>query len=189
MHAISLRYRRFSLLLGAVVTACGSDTTLAPARFENVLDTTVLYALTGTPIGTPSGFDGVQAAPVRTDLNVAFDFAVDITPMGSLQLLPTGALGYFPEPGLLVSFRTFDLLVTAPLDGYVLDSALTVETGGVFVLRSRSSSDLCTNTGALPRYGKFHVLAIDAAQRNVTLEFLVNRNCGYRGLEPGLPDS
>jgi hypothetical protein len=41
----------------------------------------------------------------------------------------------------------------------------------------------------LPRYGKFQVLAIDPAQRTVTLEFLIDRNCGYRGLEPGLPDS
>jgi hypothetical protein len=189
MHAISLRYSRFSLLIGVIASACGSETTLAPPRFENVVDTTVLYALTGTPVGTPSGFDGVQAKPVRTDLNLIFDFAVDITPDGTLQLLPAGALGYSQNAGLLVSPRTFEAVVTAPLDGYVLDSALTVTTGSVLVLRSRSSTDLCTSTGALPRYGKFHVLAIDSAERRVTLEFLVDRNCGYRGLEPGLPDS
>lgn len=189
MRAISLRYCRFSPLLVAAALACGSETTIAPPQFANVVDTTILYALTGTPIGTPSGFDGVQGTTVRTDLNSPFDFAVDLAANGDVQLLPAGALGYFEEPGLLISTQTFDAVVSAPLDGYVLDSALTATTGSVFVLRSRSSSAFCTSTGALPRYGKFQVLAIDPAQRTVTLEFLIDRNCGYRGLEPGLPDS
>jgi hypothetical protein len=36
-------------------------------------------------------------------------------------------------------------------------------------------------------YAKLRVLAVDAAARRIDFEILVNTNCGYRGLEPGLP--
>jgi hypothetical protein len=187
MRAISLRHRRFSLLLLAAVVACGDDSQLPPPQFPNVVDTAVLYALTGTPIATASGFDGVQGVPVRTDLNRPFDFAVDLDGAGVFRLMPSGTLGYAPEPGLLVTTDSFDGVTTAPLDGYVTDSVRVVDVGTVFVLRSRASSELCGLGGVLPRYSKFRVLAIDLAERAITLEFLVNRNCGYRGLDPGLP--
>jgi hypothetical protein len=41
----------------------------------------------------------------------------------------------------------------------------------------------------VPRYGKFHVLALDPTERTVTLEHLINLNCGYRSLTPGTPES
>jgi len=186
MRAISLRHRRFSLLLLAVGLGCGTESQLAPAQFDNVIDTLVLYALTGTPITTASGFDGVQGRAVRTDLNLPFDFAVDLD--GATALVkPAGTLGYAPEAGVLVSTDTFDAILSAPLEGYAGDTVRVADVGTVFVLRSRSSSELCSLAGALPRYAKFRVLLIDLVDRAVTFEFLVNRNCGYRGLEPGLP--
>ena len=36
--------------------------------------------------------------------------------------------------------------------------------------------------------GKFEILEIDAVARTVTIKTLVNENCGYIGLEPGLPE-
>ena len=36
-------------------------------------------------------------------------------------------------------------------------------------------------------YGKIEILAIDPVARSVTFRYLVNNNCGYLGLEPGLP--
>ncbi|MCH8935034.1 MAG: hypothetical protein IIB90_04880, partial [Gemmatimonadetes bacterium] len=41
--------------------------------------------------------------------------------------------------------------------------------------------------GQLPRYGKFHVLELNLETRQITLENLVNVNCGFRGLESGIP--
>jgi len=186
MRPISLRHRRFSLLLLAVGLGCGADARLAPPQFDNVIDTVTLYALTGTPIGTPSAFDGVRGVTVRTDLGLAFDFAVDLDG-DVLQLKPVGTLGYVPEAGILVSTESFAEITSAPLDGYVGDTVRTADVGTVFVLRSRSSSDLCVLGGALPRYSKYRVLSVDPTERTVMLEFLVNRNCGYRGLEPGEP--
>ena len=187
MRAISLRHRRFSLLLLAAAMACGSGSQLAPPQFENVVDTVVLHALTGTPIATPSAFDGIQGIPVRTDLNLTFDFAVDLDGANVLLLMPAGTLGYAEEPGLLVTAESFDGLTSAPLEGYAPDTVRTADVGTVFVLRSRASSELCSLSGALPRYSKFQVLAIDLPARAITLAVLVDRNCGYRGLEPGLP--
>jgi hypothetical protein len=61
--------------------------------------------------------------------------------------------------------------------------------GTLFVIRSRSSNVQCAFSGGLPRYGKFHVLGVDLVARTVTLEMLVDLNCGYRGLEPGIPEA
>ena len=36
-------------------------------------------------------------------------------------------------------------------------------------------------------YAKLHVLAIDTVARRIDFEILTNVNCGYRGLEEGLP--
>ena len=171
-----------------MVAACGDDLTLPPATFENVVDTVVLSALTGTPIGDASGYDVVFAETVRTDRNSAFDFAFDVDAGGVARIHPAGTLGLSAEAGVLRSTQGFDEITTAPLEGYVADSALAVEAGTVFVVRSRSTNAQCLLNTLLPRYGKFHVLAVDRLARTITLELLVDLNCGYRGLEPGTPE-
>jgi hypothetical protein len=168
------------------VAACGDDTTLPTPIYENVVDTTMLYALTGTALGLPSGFDGIAGITARTDLTESFDFAVDLPADDVVELMPTGAIGLTVDPGLILMPVSFEAIETAPLEGYVQDSVLTAREGTVFVLRSRASSELCT-IGSLPRYSKFRVLEIDPQARSVTLEFLIDLNCGYRGLEPGTP--
>jgi len=171
----------------ALVVACSNPNALPPAQFDNVVDTATLYALTGTTIGLPSGYDGVSGAPVRTDLNIAFDFAMDLDASGQLVLYPTGALGLGNDPGILVQTVDFDAVASAPLDGYVQDSAVVVKPGSVFVLKTRLSNSLCS-AGALSRYGKFHVLGVDPPARSATFEVLMDLNCGYRDLVVGIPD-
>ena len=76
MRSLSVRLGIFAAVaVYSVSSACSSATSLPPVQFDNVVDTTTLYALTGTPIGEPSGYDGIGAVPVRTDLNAPFDFA------------------------------------------------------------------------------------------------------------------
>jgi hypothetical protein len=36
-------------------------------------------------------------------------------------------------------------------------------------------------------YAKIEVLAIDTIARRIDLQVLVDQNCGYRGLETGIP--
>jgi hypothetical protein len=191
MRPISLPHRLFSrlaLLAAPAALACGAGTTLPPPQFSNELDTTTLYALTGTALQLPSAFDVVSKTAVRTDRDFPLDFAFDIDTAGIPAIWPATLLGLAGDPGLLRSNQSFTDLLSAPLEGYVTDSLLTIDEGSVFVVRSRASSSLCTLSSALPRYGKFHVLAISPQERSVTLEHLVDQNCGYRGLEPGLPE-
>ncbi len=177
-------------LVLAAALGC-DDSGLYPATYPNYVDTVTLYALRGTPIVTPSAFDIAFGITVRTDQGEAFDFAFDIDSTGSGILLPAGALGLTPVAGLQFSEETFDELDEPPDDGYVVDSVLTVSLGDLFVGRSRNTTgmDGCLYYGELPRYGKFRVLDIDFQSRTVTLEVLVNVNCGYRRLEPGYPTS
>jgi hypothetical protein len=172
----------------AAATACSNPNALPPVQFDNVVDTTTLYALTGTPIGNPSGYDGVLGVAARTDLNSPFDFAIDFDASGQLFLYPSGTLGLSKDPGILVSTDSFDGVTSAPLEGYVQDSTVVAQQGTVFVLKTRPSASLCA-AGSLPRYGKFHILAVDAQARTVTFELLIDRNCGYRDLQPGTPQS
>jgi hypothetical protein len=58
-----------------------------------------------------------------------------------------------------------------------------VSAGERFMVRSRV---ICTALG-VPQYAKLEILTLD--NKSVTFQVLVDRNCGYKGLEPGLPDS
>ncbi len=190
MHRISLS--RFRLgVLGAVlltVPACGDTTGLFPAQFPNVVDTVTLYALHDTPIASPSGFDIVNARRSRIDLGEEFDIAFDIDSDSVARVIPSDLLGVINGVGLLPLDASFDSIARAPLEGFVSDSTLAIDLGATFVARSRLDSEFCL-LSALPRYAKFHVLGLDSAERSATFEILINLNCGYRSLEPGLPES
>ena len=173
----------------AIVALACDDTGLFPPGFPNSVDTVTLYALRGTPITAPSAYDIASGTVARTDRGDALDFAFDIDTAGSAVLLPAGRLGLTAQAGLQLSAKTFDELDRAPYDDYVVDSVLTVSVGDVLVGRSRNASGNCYYYGALPRYGKFRVMELDLDNRTITLEALVNVNCGYRGLEPGYPTS
>jgi hypothetical protein len=175
-------------LAAAALAACGDTTSVTPATNVNVVDTVTLYALRGTAVSLPSGYDVPSRQPTRTD-TPNFDFAFDLNDAGAALVYPAGALGLTADAGVLRSESGFTELETAPTDGYVLSEPLELSVNLVFVARSRPSGSGCILTGALPRYGKFRVLEIDPVSRTVTFETLVNQNCGYRDLKPGLPEA
>jgi hypothetical protein len=193
MRRISFWHLAFGLsaaALAVAASACG-DPFGQDATVENTVDTVVLYALRDTPIRLPSAYNMLQPAgaqAVRTDTTSQFDFAFDIDTTGQAVIYPAGVLGLSREPGLQAMDRSFEDVRRAPDDGYRADSTITVAPGGVFVARSRVTSLFCVFV-SVPRYGKFHVLALDTTNRSITLEALVDLNCGFRGLEPGLPGS
>lgn len=173
----------------ASATACGSDIEFPDPSTENAVDTVTMYALNGTPIGTASAFDVVGGIVTRPEVQDEYDFAFDIDSTDRALLLPGNLSGYPSSAGLQQSTRAFDNIARAPLDDYVTDTALVVDVGTVFLARSRSTNSFCpTYVGAIPRYGKFEVIELDFDVRTVTLKALVNLNCGYRDLLPGLPD-
>ena len=179
------------VVLGVVLFSAGCDNTLAlpPATTANIIDTVTLHALQGTPINAASGFDVTLGLTARTDRqSEGFDIAFDIDDEGRALIFTTGALGLDVRSAIQMADRAFEDIVIAPLDGYELDSALVVGVDSVFIVRSRPTSLGCVFfLGQLPRYGKFHVLDLNLETRQITLENLVNINCGYRSLEFGVP--
>lgn len=190
-----VRRRRFgpqvllSLLWGLIVLGGCNDPFAGEATFENVVDTTTLYALRDTPIRQPSAYSLLDRSPIRTDTTSAFDFAFDIGPDGKPLIYPAGALGLSRDPGVQLVERRFEDLKSAPQDNYINDRPIEVARDRVFVVRSRPSFNFCLFFGQFPRYGKFRVLEVNNQDRSITLELLVNINCGFRSLEPGLPSS
>jgi hypothetical protein len=174
------------LILLALAAGCSDANSLADPTIENVVDTVTIGALVGTPITTPSGYSVVDAA-VRVDQK-DFEFAYNVQGADSQPVfLPRVALGLASstsaDPGLQTRPETFDDITEARSNGYVTDSAVVVSVGERFLLRSRV---ICTTLG-VPQYGKLEILALDT--KSVTFQVMVDRNCGYRGLKPGLPDN
>jgi hypothetical protein len=170
------------------LVACGADLTLPPATRETVEDTVVLYALTGTPVNTPSAYNLLSRRAERTDRTNDFDFAIDFAVSDTvLQFLPRGALGFPPDGGLQVTNVQFDSLLLAPEGGYQSEEPLVADSGAVLVAASRRQ--VCNFGITRPYYAKLTVEAVDRVQRSVTLRLRIDPNCGYRGLGPGIPAS
>lgn len=175
------------------LAACDDPNALPPASDTNVVDTIVLFSLDGTPVSVSSGFAVELGQPVRTDIFSAFDFVFTVDPQGQSWLLPARAAG-MPvsslDPGLLPQGTAtgglqFDQIVLAPFDGYVTEDSLQAAVGNTYVVRSRV---ICAI--GVPRYAKIEILELNLAPDTLrmSLQVLDNFNCGYRGLEPGLPD-
>src|SRR4051812_43529537 len=94
-------------LILVAAASCTDPLQLALAHSENAVDTVTMYALRGTGVIQPSGFDIPTNRAVRTDIN-GFDFAFDIDPNGNPKLYPAGALGLPKAPGILISQQPFD---------------------------------------------------------------------------------
>ena len=173
----------FALAVATIGSACGEDFVLPPAQVANRVDTVVLYAIDGTPLTAPSAYNLVFGQTIRTDRTSDFDFAVNVSGDTTL-LFPTGAMGLSDWSGWVRVPNAFDEVLLAPSVEYVAEEPAVLALGDVLVLRSRFVS--CFGS-QLPVYGKIEVLATSLENRSVSLQLLLNRNCGYRGLEPGTP--
>jgi hypothetical protein len=186
--------RALALLIVALAlpAACGDPFPLPDAGTPNRRDTLVsLYALSGTPVTSPSGYAISFRQRVRTDQVGGFDFAFDIDTAGRAVLLPTGALRLGRQSGIQRTTTQFDSIRIAPTSGYQLDSAVVVDSNSVAILHSRPQGCSFSISAEFVFYAKLHVLAIDTTSgpngRRIDFEILTDVNCGYRGLEEGLP--
>lgn len=171
--------------LALLVAACGDANNLPAAVFTNAVDTVSLYALRGTAITLPSAYVLEGAHTVRTDQTTALDFAFDFDSTGAPALYPTGAINLGQASGLQTSTSTFEAITLAPTGNYTFDKPVVVDSGAVVLVRSRPSNCLFGATVSL--YAKLRVLGVDTTAKRLDFEILVDQNCGYRSLEPGLP--
>ena len=158
---------------------------LPRASYENKVDTVALYALSGTPVAYPSAYSLQFNQTVRPDQATSLDFIFDIDSAGHAMLLPTGALRLGRASGIQLTTTPFDSIKIAPTAKYQLDSAVVIDSNDVALLHSIPT--VCTYGISTVYYAKLHVLSIDLASRKMNFEILTDINCGYRGLEPGLP--
>lgn len=167
--------------------ACGGNE-LGVAQLANLQDTVTLGALTGTPVEMPSGFSITSGVAVRTDGATGFDFVYDVLPDRRKVLMPLAAIGMeIPNgtnPGLFRYNGTFESIVSAPSSGYAIRDTLEIATGNVILGRSRVICYL-----GVPQYAKLKVLSFNEQARTVTFEVIAGVNCGYRNLQPGVPEN
>ncbi len=185
-----MRTLSFVFVVLALAAACGDPLGLPPPAIPNRTDTVSLYALSGTPVTTPSAYVISFRQVVRTDQSAqGFDFAFDIDSTGRAVLLPTGALKLPRASGIRLTSEPFDSILVATTGGYQGDSAVAVDSNTVALLHSRPL--VCSFGITSIYYAKLHVLRVDTTSgpngRRIDFEILNNVNCGYRGLEPGLP--
>jgi hypothetical protein len=180
----SLR-RVIALLLTA--TACSDSNDLPDPTLTNVERSETLYALVGTPVSTPSAYALEGSRRVRTDLSVDFDFAYNLEPDGRPVFIPRAALGIDTSatlnPGFQRRSETFEAITEAPSNGYITDQVVPIVLGDRFVVRGRITCNI-----GVPKYAKLEVTGFDPAAKTVTFRMLTDENCGFKGLEPGLPD-
>jgi len=175
----------------AVAIAC-SDDLLGTPSVANAIDTVTLGALEGTPISVASGYN-ISVGAVRTDdptTGANFEFAYNVRRLadGSYQrvFLPRAVLvgsGSTADPGLQAQTKTFDEITRAASNGYTADSAVPLEVGARFLVRSRV---VCVSLG-VPLYGKLEILSFQDS--TVTFKVLTDLNCGFRDLNVGLPEN
>jgi len=174
-------------MLLLVFAGCSDNNGLPDPAFTNVERTETLYALVGTPVATSSAYSIEGSHKVRTDISVDFDFAYNIEPDGRHVFVPRAALNIDPaasvNPGLQPRSETFEAITLAPSNGYITDRVIPIAAGERYVARGRIT---CSGIG-VPKYGKLEVLSFDDVARSVTFRVLTDDNCGYKGLEPGLP--
>ena len=190
-----MRYFLRLMFVCAILASCGSPVGIPPAYITNTVDTVHLYALSGTPVTLPSGYVISSRLVVRTDVYPLFDFAFDIDTAGRALFLPTGAVKMGRNSGLQVVNVPFDSIHTALLANYNRDSATVVHENDVVM--GHSIPTTCSYGIAAAYYAKMHILKIDTTAavdtttglygRRIDFEILANLNCGYRGLDPGLP--
>jgi hypothetical protein len=183
----------------AAASACsgGTDPFALRASFETTLDTLVVYPLSSTELLLPSGVDLFGGIAVRPGLRGGaypnFDFALDRNAQGQVVLYPAQrvvvAPAGSPRVGFSVQSAAFDVLSTAPRDGYRFDSLQVVTLGQTVAIESQgvSNQGLVCASSTSPMRAKMIVDSVARATGALHLRVRTNPNCGFRSLEPGLP--
>ena len=130
----------------------------------------------------PPAFDLVFENPVRVDQTRNWDFLFQIRD-GVPELAPfTAATDSVSDSGLITTTDSFEGVLEAPEEGYLLSVPTPIQVGDVLIARSRIDP---TQFLACSRYAKLEILEIDLAAGSLTFRVLGNPNCGDTVLEPG----
>jgi hypothetical protein len=175
----------------AVAGACSDPNAIPDASASNEVDTLFLWSLTDGPLTEPTAYSINARNGVRTwEVGNNFEFAFDETAGGQPVFLPTGVLDLLGDGSLKPGLKRpaagvgFDQMTKAPSNGYIVADTVPIAVNDLFYIRTTVST--CSLLG-VPLYGKLEVLELDQVQHRVRVRVLANQNCGYRGLNPGIP--
>ena len=195
MFEHSTRSRLLVAATAFALMACGNDLTLPPATVPIARQEIHLYALEGTPVGTPSAYNMISVAEVQVfrtnDFDFVFNLGIDsVLGVGTsgdtvAVLIPRGALGFSEDGGLQSSTVAFDSLQLAPTEGYEKAKPRLIRAGDTIVAASRLQQ--CNFGYIRPYYAKLHIDSIDPATRSAVIVVVIDANCGYRSLGSGIP--
>lgn len=177
------------LAVMVVLGGCSDPNELARASLSNEVDTLQLWSLTQGPLSQPTAYSLNARNGVRTwEVGNNFEFAFDENAAGQPVLLPLEVLGLLPtgavRPGLKPTTLGFDQMTRAPLNDYLGSDTVVVAVGERYFIRTTVST--CSLLG-VPLYGKLEILEHDAQAHTLKIRALANQNCGYRGLNLGIP--
>ena len=181
-----------AIVLSAVVAACG-DPLGIKATLDTAEDFQKVYALSGTPPSFPSALSVAFRQVVRVDGTGNFDVAFDIDAAGKVVLYPprlvATPLRISSEVGIQKVPGTFAEVTRAPNGGYISDKPTTLSVGEVAVIQTprNAGGDVCVYRLSSLVYAKVAVDSINLATRSIYLHSVVNPNCGFHSLKPGIP--
>jgi|KBSSwiStaDraftv2_1062776.scaffolds.fasta_scaffold21948_5 hypothetical protein len=188
MRQTTLASALSALVTAALLTACGDALSLAPASLENRVDTLKLYSVGQSAIHLPSAFIMAARQTARLDQLVNFDFVYGTDASGGRYFLPFATVTPTSQtvrlPGFLATASSFDAITVAEQVGYITNDTIPITLGQVLYVRSGVDPNCFVGT---PYYGKLQVIGFNEAEHSVLFQFLINVNCGYRGLELGIP--
>lgn len=184
----------FALLIAAAFavasTACGNFTGV-PASMYTLQDSGTAYALNGAPPSAPTALHMYSGTLVAADANFAFDIAFDIDSAGNPVILPervvASALAATHSVGLQVVAGDYDAIDRAPRTGYHPDTALVVTPGQVVVVQSQDGNACSISLSGTTLYAKFVIDSVDLVNRQLSIRFTTDPNCGFYSFAAGLP--
>jgi hypothetical protein len=127
------------------------------------------------------------------DGNASFDVAFDINADGNAILYPVklivSSIGGNRPVGLRKVAGTFDSITEAPSGIYQTDTAVVASKGEIVVVEANrgSSGDVCSFNISPNIYTKILVDSIDTASHTITIQTVMDPNCGFRSFATGIP--
>ena len=182
------------VIFAVILVACNNPFATLRATVINTVDTVEIYSVNGTPLDKASGYVIPNRRPVRIGLDVPqynFDFLYRIDGTNGPEFAPYSVVtpvaagtSNAGRAGFLAASWGFDAITEAEQTGFVVDKPVKLAVGQVWFVRSGLPNGCYLG---IPYYAKLEVLSFDPGQRSVKFRILADVNCGYRGLEPGLP--
>lgn len=166
-----------------LASACdgGTGYRIEPLITSDTVDLAAPGSATGLPtavdVTSTSGIIAGGRFPERQQDAEQWDLAIRVRD-GQVVFVPAGALGLSSNPAVThpLMGQSFDQVIEAPgAAAFVADSAVVVQEGAVYVVRSRVFS---CGFGGAAQYAKIQPLAVSAADGTVQLRIATNEVCG-----------